>query len=119
MAKSRKGTAVSHTAETIGAALGRITHTLDAWKKQQEQLVKEVEALSQSAKAFFGRVKKDQPAAKSGQRKGPVLTPAARKALERSAKRASAARAVSAVDDRSRIRAADGKHWTARQQGRG
>lgn len=67
---SRKDTALTHTAENIGAALGHVVRRLDAWKKQRAEIANEIHALRKAAQAMLGDLGHRSARTAEKQRKG-------------------------------------------------
>ena len=90
------------TAETIGAALGRVAARLDAWKRQRAEIVAELQAIALSAQAMLASVGGGRSAAtpvprvtrrknKGGRPKGYKMSEASKRKIRQAWKRRLAA----------------------------
>jgi hypothetical protein len=121
----RQSPRLTHTAESIGTALGQVAAKLHAWKQQRTELALQVTALARAAQAMLGdlgHVETPAPAKRKGGRPKGYATSDETKAKLRAAwaRRKQAAKIPSKpADERARIRATEGRKFTARQRGRG
>lgn len=74
--KRNNSTALVHTAENIGAALGHVAKRLDAWKKQRTEIAHEIQALTKAARAMLADLgHREAPVAnKGGRPRGYVMS---------------------------------------------
>ena len=121
---------LTHTAESLGAALGKVAARLDAWKQQRATLAADIAALAKAAETVLhgsngdGSADRPAPTSKGGRPKGYKMSDEARAKLRAAWQRRKAMKApghehTKPGDGRAVIRAKEGRKFTARQRGRG
>ena len=96
MARRKNNSSLTHTAESLGTALGQVAARLDAWKKQRADIAAEIHQLLDSAKGLLGDLRDTSvPAAaaknKGGRPKGYQMSEETKKKLRAAWKRRKAA----------------------------
>ena len=97
MARRKKHASLTHTAESLGTALGQVAARLDAWKKQRTAIAAEIHQWLDSAKGLLGDLGETAGAApvggknKGGRPKGYKMSEDTKKKLRAAWKRRKAA----------------------------
>ncbi len=108
MARTNPGTTIEHTAENIGAALGKVAAKFDAWSKQRSEIAKELHKVMGAAQAMLGELKvgdlrlpKVLGGKPRGRKPGFTLSPATRAKLKAAWARRKAAAGTSDAPKKS------------------
>lgn len=110
MANKRKnGTALVHTAENIGAALGHVARRLDAWKKQRTEIAHEIQTLAKAARAMLADLGHRERRApnKGGRPRGYVMSEETKAKLRAAWQRRHGGTAGNPKASKSAVRTAD------------
>jgi hypothetical protein len=118
---------INVTAAHIGSTLGHLVGRVDAWAKQRHELASELQKIVRTAHGMLADLGGFGSARKARGKRGRVKTAAMpdetnvrlRAAAERRQRESSGRTSRKPADVRSTIRATDGRHFTARQSGKG